>query len=93
MASQRMTYGQWRASLGDAVELERVPKLLGMPPMLVASAVKAGRLRVSTFRAGDGRAFRMVRRSDVLAFRDGVQAKPLITMEGLRRAFQTMAEV
>ena len=100
----QMTMGQWRKQLGDAVELERAPHQLGLPAMQLLRAVKTGKVPLHTFRAADGRVFRMVKTRDVQQYQanaapapspgpaPAAQAQPAITMEGMKAAFREMAE-
>ncbi|MFI4859258.1 MAG: hypothetical protein ACIAXF_01115 [Phycisphaerales bacterium JB063] len=88
-----MTMRQWKQALGEHIALEQVPRETGLPSMQIIRAVNQGELRMHTFRASDGRVFRVVRRSDLQAYRDRL-ANPLpeVTMEGMKRAFLEMAE-
>jgi hypothetical protein len=90
----RMTMGQWRERLGDAVSLDEAPRQMGMASMQVVRAVNSGKVPLHTFRAADGRVFRMVRTRDLEAYKSQPAAttKPAITMEGMKAAFKTMAE-
>jgi len=100
----QMTMGQWRSKLGDAVALEQAPKHSGMSSMQVLRGVKTGKLPLHTFRAADGRVFRMVKTRDLQAYQSQSpeaapppaptpqQAQqPQITMDGMRAAFREMA--
>ena len=89
----RMTLGQWRKRLGDAVPLEQAPQQSGMPSMQVIQAVNRGKVPLHTFRAADGRVFRMVRTRDLEKYKSqGDAPPPTITMEGMKAAFKEMAE-
>ncbi len=89
----RMTLGEWRKRLGDAVALEEAPRQLGMPSMQVIQAVNRGKVPLHTFRAADGRVFRMVRTRDLEKYKPQGDAPPAtITMEGMKAAFKEMAE-
>lgn len=88
----KMTMGQWRQQLGDAVALEEAPKKTGMPSMQLLRALKTGRVKLHTFRASDGRVFRMVRTRDIERYKAQATQKPVITMEGMKAAFKEMAE-
>ncbi|MFN3165998.1 MAG: hypothetical protein ACE37H_02925 [Phycisphaeraceae bacterium] len=90
----RMTMGQWRERLGDAVSLDEAPRQMGMASMQVVRAVNSGKVPLHTFRAADGRVFRMVRTRDLEAYKSqpATTPKPAITMEGMKAAFKTMAE-
>lgn len=88
----QMTMGQWRQRLGDAVALEEAPSKLGMPSMQVLRAVNAGKVPLHTFRAADGRVFRMVKTRDLQAYQAQQAAKPVITMDGMKAAFKEIAE-
>lgn len=94
----RMTMGQWRDRLGDAVPLEEAPRKAGMASMQVVRAVNSGKVPLHTFRAADGRVFRMVRTRDLEAYKSQPAAaatttpKPAITIEGMKAAFKQMAE-
>ena len=102
----RMTKGQWRQRLGDAVSLEEAPARFGLPSMTLLMAVKTGKVPLHTFRAADGRVFRMVKTRDVQAFQTRAThtppttvaapaptaAQPAITMDGMKAAFREMAE-
>jgi hypothetical protein len=96
--------GQWRTKLGDAIELEQAPKHSGLTSMQVLRAVKTGKVPLHTFRAADGRVFRMVKTRDLQAYQsqspeaDPPQSatpqqnlKPEITMDGMKAAFRKMA--
>ena len=88
----RMTMKQWRQQLGDAVALEEAPQTLGMPSMQVLRAVNSGKVPLHTFRAVDGRVFRMVRTRDLEAYKAQPAPEQTITMEGMKAAFRQMAE-
>ncbi|MGB0766914.1 MAG: hypothetical protein ACPGYV_04315 [Phycisphaeraceae bacterium] len=101
----QMTMGQWRRRLGDAVALEEAPRQSGLTSMQVLKAVKTGKVRLHTFRAADGRVFRMVKTRDLQAYHEkspaaasqaaaspDAVAKPAITMDGMKAAFREMAE-
>lgn len=88
----KMTLGQWRAQLGDAVPVDLAPGQLGIHAMQLLKGINTGKVPLHTFRAGDGRVFRMVKTRDVIAYRDSAGAKPVITMEGMKAAFKEMAE-
>lgn len=87
-----MTMGQWIESLGDAVPLEDCPRVLKMSPITVRHAVQQGELRVSTFRAVDGRVFRMVRRSDLVLYKKHQHTRPALSLEGMGRALNRWIE-
>ena len=96
----RMTMGQWRQRLGDAVALEHAPKQSGLTSMQVLRAVKTGKVPLHTFRAADGRVFRMVKTRDLQAYQAQTPAppadppptqQPQITMDGMKAAFREMA--
>ena len=94
----QMTMGQWRNRLGEAVSLEQAPKQSGLSSMQVLRAVKTGKVPLHTFRAADGRVFRMVKTRDLQAYQDQGSAdapptpKPAMTMDGMKAAFREMAE-
>ena len=89
----RMTLGQWRQRLGDAVALEEAPKQLGMASMQVLRAVNTGKVPLHTFRAADGRVFRMVRTRDLEQYKAlPTAAQPTITIDGMKAAFRQMTE-
>ena len=100
----RMTMGQWRQRLGDAVALEQAPKQFGLTSMQMLRAVKTGKVPLHTFRAADGRVFRMVKTRDLQAYQQqvtpaappkpqpGATPQPQITMDGMKAAFREMAE-
>lgn len=88
----KMTLGQWRATLGDAVQLELAPGKLGIHAMQLLKGINTGKVPLHTFRGSDGRVIRMVKTRDVIAYRDTTGAKPVITMEGMKAAFKEMAE-
>ena len=88
----QMTMSQWRQRLGDAVELEQAPRKLGMPSMQVLRAVNTGKVPLHTFRAADGRVFRMVRTRDLEQYRAQPAVQPTITIQGMKAAFKQMAE-
>lgn len=87
----KMTLGQWRQKLGEAVSLEDAPKQTGMPSMQLLRAVNTGKVPLHTFRAADGRVFRMVKTRDIEAYRSRVP-QPVITLDGMKAAFKEMAE-
>ncbi len=58
--------------------------------MQVREAVLAGKLRVSTFHASDGRIFKWVRRTDLIELKQSGAPKPVLTLEGMKAAFQQM---
>lgn len=97
----RMTMGQWRQRLGDAVALEQAPRQFGLTSMQMLRAVKSGKVPLHTFRAADGRVFRMVKTRDLQAYQQQASApaptqqvqpkKPALTMDGMRAAFREMA--
>jgi len=88
----KISMGQWRAKLGEAVTLEEAPTKTGMPSMQILKAVRTGRVPLHTFRAADGRVFRMIRTRDIEAYRAQLAAQPVITIEGMKAAFKEMAE-
>lgn len=90
MSRRTMTFGQWRAELGQADPLADAPRLLGWSDMQVREAVLAGKLRVSTFHASDGRIFKWVRRTDLIELKQSGAPKPVLTLEGMKAAFQQM---
>lgn len=65
MAGTTMTLGTWKQRVGDAVELRRVPGILGLTPSQVGSLVRRKTMPVQTFKTPDGIVVRMVRRSDL----------------------------
>lgn len=96
----KMTMGQWRSKLGDAVALEQAPKQFGLTSMQVLRAVKTGKVPLHTFRASDGRVFRMVKTRDLQQYQsqgtapaaaEPTQPEPQITMAGMKAAFREMA--
>ncbi|MGB1124228.1 MAG: hypothetical protein ACPG4Q_03400 [Phycisphaeraceae bacterium] len=103
----QMTMGQWRRRLGDAVALEQAPLHSGMSSMQVLRGVKTGKVPLHTFRAADGRVFRMVKTRDLQAYQSQTTEaapppdpstqpaqqtpQPQITMEGMKAAFREMA--
>ena len=90
----RMSMKQWRQKLGDAVALEDAPRQAGMPSMQVLRAVNSGKVPLHTFRAADGRVFRMVRTRDLEHYKaqPSTAQQPAITMDGMKAAFKQMAE-
>lgn len=88
----KMTLGQWRQTLGDAVALEEAPARLNVPAMQLLRGVNTGKVPLYTFRAADGRVFRMVKASDVKQYQASAAAKPVITIDGMKAAFKQMAE-
>lgn len=96
----QMTMGQWRSKLGDAVALEQAPRQTGLTSMQVLRAVKTGKVPLHTFRAADGRVFRMVKTRDLQQYQSQgtpppadlpTKPEPQITMEGMKAAFREMA--
>ena len=98
----QMTMGQWRSRLGEAIALEQAPRQSGLTSMQVLRAVKTGKIPLHTFRAADGRVFRMVKTSDLQAYRSrpktaaeaappAAPQQPTITMDGMKAAFREMA--
>ncbi|MEM6750033.1 MAG: hypothetical protein AAGA57_07720 [Planctomycetota bacterium] len=92
MHRRQTTLGQWVKSLGASVPLEEVVSTLRLPEAAVRAAVRDGRLRVSTFRSGDGRVFQRVRMADFAAFAKHARSRPMVTPEGMARAFRQLAE-
>ncbi|MFK7788100.1 MAG: hypothetical protein AB8C95_01235, partial [Phycisphaeraceae bacterium] len=98
-AMAQMTMGQWRSRLGEAVALEQAPKQSGLTSMQVLRAVKTGKVPLHTFRAADGRVFRMVKTRDLQAYHTQAETdapprnatQPAITMDGMKAAFREMA--
>jgi hypothetical protein len=102
----RMTMGQWRSRLGDAVELEHAPRTFGLTSMQVLRAVKTGKVPLHTFKASDGRVFRMIKTRDLQAYQSqnaaavqqalptkpAATTTPAITMDGMKAAFREMAK-
>lgn len=88
----KMTLGQWRQQLGDAVALELAPRTIGMPSMQVLRGINTGKIPLHTFRAADGRVIRMVKTRDLQAYRQAAAAQPTITVQGMQAAFKQMAE-
>ncbi len=88
----QMSLGQWRKRLGDAVALDDAPKQLGIPSMQVLRAVNTGKVPLHTFRAADGRVFRMVRTRDLERYTAQPTQQPVITMQGMKAAFREMTE-
>lgn len=93
----RMTMGQWRSRLGDAVPLEQAPRQFGLSSMQVLRAVKTGKVPLHTFRAADGRVFRMIKTRDLQQYQSQGQVpmpaspQPTITMQGMKAAFRELA--
>lgn len=85
MAEQRMSFKRWYADLGEPVPLDLVPEVLGISRQEVIQAVKAGRLRVFTFRADNGKVYCMIRRLDLQIYGN----KPL-TQRGIATAFRRL---
>jgi hypothetical protein len=88
MATQRMSYQQWREKLGQVVPLALVPELLRVDAAEVRAAIRRCDLAVHTFRADDGRVFRLVRLRDL----QHVGRNRLLTMQGMVRALRTMTD-
>ena len=65
--------------------LALVPKLLGIPAEKVTQAIRRRVLPVHTFRAENGRVFRMVRLRDFQVY-----GKNPLTLEGMARAVAAM---
>ena len=100
----QMTMGQWRRKLGDAIALEQAPDHSGMSSIQVLRAVKTGKVPLHTFRASDGRVFRMVKTRDLQAFQEQnpeiasssspapQNLQPQITMQGMKAALREMTK-
>jgi len=84
-----MTLRQWKTSLGNSIALGEAPGWLGVSVMEVARAIRLGQLQVREFRAHDGRVFRRIRMVDLERYQ---QRYPKMTIEGMKRAFQKMAD-
>ena len=65
VATQRMTFKQWQEKLGKSMSIQVVPDALNLQPHEVGRLIKQGHLPLHTFRADDGRVYRMVRSRDV----------------------------
>ena len=65
MAAEKTSFKQWYRQVDEPVPLHFVPDLLKVSRAQVARAVKAGKLRVLTFRADNGKVYRMVPRLDL----------------------------
>jgi len=88
-----MSMKQWKNALGDHLPLSRVPHEIGQPSIKIVKAIKTGRLRLHTFKAGDGRVFQAVRTRDLDAYKQYLEnPQPEITIEGMKRAFREMAD-
>lgn len=96
----QMTMRQWRRRLGEVIALEQAPTQSGLTSMQVLRAVKSGKVPLHTFKASDGRVFRMVKTRDLQAYQSQAPApvpkpqaalEPAITMEGMKAAFREMA--
>jgi hypothetical protein len=91
MPPRTMTFGDWKKRLGPAVPLDRIPAITSRASHQIAAAVRAGELRVHTFRGANGKTYQWVRLEDVLRYlQAGTSAKPKITLEGMARAFRQM---
>lgn len=95
-----MTMGQWRRRLGEAIALEQAPTQSGLSSMQVLRAVKTGKVPLHTFKAADGRIFRMVKTRDLQAYLEqapepaaepSATPQPTITMDGMKAALREMA--
>ncbi|MAE65445.1 MAG: hypothetical protein CMJ18_14335 [Phycisphaeraceae bacterium] len=89
MATRKLTLKQWCAALGAVVPLDLVPMLLGVSAGEIGRSVRRGALRVFTFRADNGRVFRMVRRVDLDRYRR--RAPGRITSADFARAFNQLS--
>ena len=85
MTTRSTTFKKWYAELGEAVPVGLVPELLNIPWQQVAGAIRRGELPVYTFRADNGRVFRMVRLLDLQLYR-----KNPLTVQGMARALAAM---
>lgn len=83
MKLQKMTFRQWHATLRDPVHAEFVPEMLGISRDEFLRAAREGRLPIRTFRAGDGRVFRMVEMPYIRLY----GKNPLLTREQVLRGF------
>ena len=88
-STRTMTLRQWMTSLGDAIPLADAPQASGLPALELARGIRRGELAVREFRAEDGRVFRMIRKADLDKF---AEARPRITLEGMKHAFRHLAE-
>lgn len=84
---QRLTYGQWRRRLGPVVELEDLPEALGINRKAAAKAIGMGELTFHSFRAVDGRVFRVVTKREVDRYR--LTRRPL-SIDSMRDALARM---
>jgi len=85
----RMTFGQWRRSLGEAITLADAAMAVGQPVAALAQAAARGDLAVHRFDGADGRSYFLVRVEDLLWWRR--RATPTkLTPQMMGRALERM---
>lgn len=78
-----MTFRQWHATLREPVHADFVPEMLGISVKEFLQASRDGVLPMRTFRAEDGRVFRMVEMPYIRLY----GRNPLLTREQVLRGF------
>jgi hypothetical protein len=85
MAAEKLNFKHWYHQADEPVPLHFVPELLNISRTQVARAVKDGKLRVLTFRADNGKVYRMVPRLDLKLY-----GKNPLTQQGLSHAMRRL---
>jgi hypothetical protein len=85
MAATRVTLRQWFDRLDNPVPLDMVPALTGRTPAAVQAAVRAGRLRVHTFKSSATQ-IRVVLFADLRKLQPPSPPEPVILHSGLVKA-------
>ncbi len=97
MPAKQMTFREWYQSLGDAMPLPVAAEALGCSQLELIDRIRAGQLKLHTFKAQDGRVFRMVRTSDLFApvnepAAEKPEPKPQISLASMAKALQAMID-
>ena len=85
MATVRMNFKQWYERLDRPVLVDLVGRILKMDRDEVVRAIRAGRLRVCTFKADNGKVYRMVPWVDIERY-----GKNPLTLNRSSQALQRM---
>ncbi|MCE9589182.1 MAG: hypothetical protein K8S99_01515 [Planctomycetes bacterium] len=88
MQTRSMTFRQWYASLREPVHADFVPEILEISREEFLRAVRDGRLPIRTFRAGDGRVFRLIESPYIRLY----NRNPLLTHEQMLRGFARLMD-
>jgi len=87
MQGNKQSYRQWMQLIAPAVPLDLVPQISGRSRAEVMQDIQSQRMPVQTFRAQDGRVFRMVRLKDLVT-----QEYGKITLKGMARAMESLMD-